>query len=291
LANGAPTFYQPGKNLFTLLFQTTGNQLSGLVTVNFFFNGDTVNPGISAVVPVWPGLGFTYFRRNTATTLVSLYMRDVDNHADLSYGDGQDNVSLTAVMVANRRQLGFVNRVSIGALRPDTLNDAVVIFELTAAPAVPPTSPAGPNTGGYLAPTVSEPLNAYVGEAEPGTLPEERGGTPGIMEPTESVLAPTLALPSGESTPAEAQLGTESTPAEATASAAAESDTPTPPSSVSGALRYRTPTPRSTSGASAAPSTPTGAAASEAATTATPARTPAAHKTPTPHRHTHHRTD
>jgi hypothetical protein len=204
----------------------------GMVTVNIFFNGDTLNPGISAVVPVWPGIGFTYFRRNTGPRLLSLYLRDVDNTADLVYGDGENKVTLTALMVSNPGWIGNVDRVGRAALIRDGVNDAVAVIELTVAPAVAPTPLPTMRTGESGAPSLIGPQTAIVGDAEPGTLPEDHAATPGeISEPTESAGAwtPAAETPTAGADDLEAEgAGTPTALAAGTAEASSPGYTPTP---------------------------------------------------------------
>lgn len=247
--------YQPGKYLFTAFWQPDPGKGLSIVTVNFFFNRDTLHPGISAVVPVWPGAGFTYFRRNDAPTLLALYLRGVDNAADLQYTDATNRVTLTALLISNPSLYVPVDRVGAENLAADHAWDATAIIELTVAPDVS-AAPAGrgPVTGGLVSPRLQWPQQAIVGPAVPGTSPGDSSAAGRLF--SESERGAGAPSPSAESTESE------------------EVTTPTPQSG------SRTPSPRRTPAATKSPAATTPTPRATVVPTASPGVTPSVVRSP-----------
>jgi hypothetical protein len=223
----------PISHVITLFWQYTPGQFPDHVALNLFFNGDNLNPGISAVVP-WLA-GFTLFATNPRATTLSLYSREVQNPGSLVYDDGTVSARLgTAYYFRSAVNLDIwmwrpsdlinVDRVGLTHLAPDGIPDAVMVFELVVTPSQQANS-------GTARPTPAQPvglvppLSARVGEdlwTPPGQMnmaPPESGSQTdetiqGSREPTPG---PSLAV----------VAETSQTPApEATATSAAQTHTP-----------------------------------------------------------------
>ena len=244
------------KNLFTAFWQVDPRQPLTDVAVSFFFNRDTLSPGISVVVPIWAG-GFTYFRRNTAPTVLGLYLREVVNETDLQYSDGDNRITLTALLLSNPTPYLPVDRAGFNSLAADHAFDATMIFELSVASDIAPRAPAlAPRRS--IVPLLQGPLQATIGSAAPGTLPGTDGGyiapAPGVR-PLQSQRAKQPPLPTSRratsgakpATPVETEVPTAIETASAEDSAGGETQTPgvtrTPSAVSTGAA---TPKPRST---------------------------------------------
>ncbi len=206
----------PGSQISTLFWQYAPSEFPQRMVLNLFFNGDSLTPGISAVVPF--GRGFTLFGANAQATTLSLYGREIENSVGLSFGDAQWSARLGALfyMPASGgddwlwRPSDFTNidRVGSDGLTPDGRPDGIMVFELVIGPSAPsPAVPAGPGPQNQGAGGIAGPLVAVV------------GGDQWVAPPTSALsLTPATALPT--------QFGiTATTP---TLLAAEAEDTPTP---------------------------------------------------------------
>ena len=165
----------PAKYVFTALWESLGSPFPGWLGFNFFFNGDTMVPGITAIVPVWVRFSYlTYFRRNDAATTLSMNMSDVDNPATLQYSDGENRVTLTALMATHSSVFAPVDRVGLTGFGRDGHLDAIAVIELTVEP-LPPTQGAAPRPLQPASPRVVGPPSAILGPDE--SLSDTPGGT------------------------------------------------------------------------------------------------------------------
>lgn len=222
----------PGdKHVLTLLWQSSELNFPSRFALNFFFNGDQLLPGISAIVPTWAGLGFTNFHTNFSATTYSMYFREVESPATLQYTDGNNQVTVTALMAAHSSWFAPADRVGLRAFGPDGNLDAVAIVELSVT-AVEPTPALEPRPSQVATPRLAAPLHAVVGPDESPPHDDEAEGTP--SGPTDTLAPSTFANATPEATRDEHMRPTPS-------AASPAPSTPTPKRKVT-----RTPSPNRT---------------------------------------------
>lgn len=273
----------PGSHIFTAFWQSLPGEwpLFGMV-LNLYFNRDNLNPGISAIVP---GVrAFTAFSVNTAPTTYSLYLREVQNNAGLSYEDGTWRARLGVAFylpsggITDRWRLSDltdIDRVGVRDLRPDGAFDDLMIFELVVEPALVPTPGQASAPSRPLAnPEFIAPLSAQVGaDLWPAPPTSALPLTP----------APVMSTPARE-TPSESaagDFGESLTPAPTPETVV----TGTPPASPHATDVVATQTAAApTPGAAATPTRGAGATPADLQTRSTPARSRSAPPagTPTP---------
>jgi hypothetical protein len=192
-----------GKQIFTFIWQPIMAPFPLRYGVNFFFNGDDLLPGITADVPILGGLGFTYFRPNLSATTVSMYLREVENPATVSYSDGQSVVTLTALLIAPPNTFATVDRIGLTGFAPDHYPDAVGIIELTVSAAAQST-PGSLGSAGVPS-DVGAPAALILGPDErpiatPGpllTTPSPPASRPTESRSPEAEETPTAGTPPG----------------------------------------------------------------------------------------------
>ncbi len=243
----------------TTLWQYNPGEFPQWVVLNIFFNGDNLNPGISAIVPF--ERGFTLFTTNPNPTTLSLYGRDVQNPQTLIYDDGGASARLGVayyyrsgvpddVWMWRPSDLTNLDRVGTEEIAPDGQADAVLIFELVVGPSQqPPPGPLPSRATGFGA--VSPPLTANIGPdlwVAPDKPPLEEGTGTQQSAPAEATVS--------EPTPVASDVGT----AAATPAAASTGATPPPPTPEP-TIEHGAPTPH---GSRTPERTPTQSAASAA---------------------------
>src|SRR5262249_36220755 len=78
---GGPLFI--GTYIMVGFWQCPPEEIPAAVILNFYFNGDNLTPGISALVA--GGRGLTHAIANPQATTLSLYLRGVENNGGLFY--------------------------------------------------------------------------------------------------------------------------------------------------------------------------------------------------------------
>ncbi len=230
-----------------LFWQYLPGEFPAAVVLNLYFNGDNINPGISAWIP-WR-YGFTHHRTNPSPSTLSLTLDVVDNPQSLEFRDGQLHALLTAAFFFpssgepkqwRPRDFTDIDRVGTETLTPDGRPDGVLIFELKVEPdpaaAAPRWTP--PWAAARRAPAESLPLSVR-------SL--ERLDTPTLPLPTLPVKpSPTPEPPGASTAPASVENASEpSAVPESPADSEAQALTPTTAAPTTGA-RSPTGTPRRT---------------------------------------------
>ncbi len=190
----------PGKYLFTALWQpVAGENFPPRLGFNFFFNNNITQPGISAIAPTWSGLGLTNFHANLFPATYSLFLQQVESPAALQYSDGQNAVTLTALLAAHSNWFAPVDRIGLHRFARDGSKDAAAIIELTVAPAArSPITPAPLPPS--KEPRIVPPPFAIIGPDE--GVPDERvsdefaARPPAVQTPWETpVITPSAGTP------------------------------------------------------------------------------------------------
>jgi hypothetical protein len=267
-------WFPPGIYIVTLFWQYRLGEFPPAMVLNVYFNGDSLTPGISAMIPA--GLGMTQVRVNPAPTTLSLYLRDVANPNTLVYDNGSERAQLGAAFYMNGAgpngnfwQLSDfmdIDRVGLTGFTRDGAPDGVLVFELTVGPSQNPNITPGVSSPAQT-PSFVGPLSAVVGEDELGVVPT----------PTLAVPSPAPVPEDFTSLPAETPTVAGTQPA-ATLTAAASAGVAGTPSPASPVV---TPTPGSNP--TSRPLTVTPAAPTPAITGAAGSPTPAQTKA-RPHR-------
>jgi len=241
----------------TLFWQFGPWEFPPSMLLNLYFNGDYVEPGISAVVS--SARGFTHFQPNTQATTLSLYGRDVDNVGSLFFDDGQTTAHLAVAFYMpasggtdqwRPSDLVGIDRVGVNSLTPDGHPDGVMIIELITEPSLAPrrpASPAAPHDAGVQGPLTAEvgadqwrvPPTAPLPVAPPtpmsGTEPPSTAGETASATEGESTSTPAPEIPGAESTHTPATTNTpgrsHATPSPAEGSTPATQSTPSSESS------------------------------------------------------------
>jgi len=158
-------------HITTTFWQYNLGEFSLWMVLNLFFNGDNLNPGISALVPF--DRGFTLFTTNPNPVALSLYGREAQNPQALIYDDGSSSARLGVAFYFRSgdprdqwmwrpSDLTNLDRVGTTQLAPDGQWDGILVFELVVGPSQQqPTPGQGPvsNPG-----SIAAPLTANVGE-------------------------------------------------------------------------------------------------------------------------------
>jgi hypothetical protein len=215
----------PGNALFTLLWAPGPDGFPLRLGVNLFFNGDTLQPGISAILPTWAGPALTGFHANLSPATYSLFLRDVENPGSLTYSDSANLIELTALMATVPGSVAKIDRMRLDGFGPDGRLDAVGVLELRVQPIGWRHAPA-PAVHTPVVPTaparVLGPLQAQVGEAIEGTPIPAPTLDDGI--PAATPVSPSVAPTAETRTPPVAGTSTRTagqTPAPSTTPAAA----------------------------------------------------------------------
>lgn len=118
----------------------------GYGALNLFFNGDTVNPGISVYgLPTNDSTVFPAYSADSSTNTPNESLAGVAGSGSLVYNDGTNTISLTNFQWANASAYNL-DRVNSVTTSPDTALDTVVRFDLNvvsnseAAPTPEPAS-------------------------------------------------------------------------------------------------------------------------------------------------------
>jgi hypothetical protein len=172
----------PEAHIATLFWQYHVGEFPPAMVLNLYFNGDSLTPGISAIVA--GGQGFTNARANSAPTTLSLYLRDVDNPGTLAFDNSSERAQLGAAFYMPTAGLNDnswqptdfikIDRVGLADLLPDGWPDGVLVFELTVGPSAlrPTAPPASPRAGVPTpAPVMVGPLSVSVGDDQWEAVP------------------------------------------------------------------------------------------------------------------------
>ncbi len=239
-----------GTHLTTLFWQFLPGEFPPAMVLNLYFDEDSTSPKISAFVPLQWGL--TNFVFNSAPGLLSLFLEEVPNEAELYFDSGLEQARLGAAFYFSSdprwqgqwRPSDYVNldRVGVDRLAPDGQPDGIFIFELIVEPSPARARRKRPFVGlfprGSLdlplpAPPRQPPLAFESGQARaPEVAPSARAGRSPIAESIGWPATPSASTPAATRTawnePDEtaSPRPTPSPPATGTAKRAA---TPTPP--------------------------------------------------------------
>lgn len=219
-----------GKQLLTCLWQPLAAPFPPRLGVNLYFNGDQLTPGITAVVPTWSGMALTQFRANLSANAPSLFLRETDGPASLTYSDTQSIVDLTALLAAPPNGFARIDRTGLHAMAPDRALDAVLLLELTVTAADWSRSGTRPAFG-----------SGAVGAA-PGVVVGGPAATTDSSTATKATVDTTPTPPPGSPSPAATRSRRTPTPGSQTPAAT----TPTPnqsttPGTTPSAATSRTP--------------------------------------------------
>lgn len=251
----------PGTYIATLFWQYGLMDYPRAMMMNFYFNGDNLNPGISAFISGKKGL--TQFQANTNPRTMSLYLREVDNSAGLFFDDGQLRARLGAAFYVPSKgltdqwrpsDLENLDRVGMTALKHDGVPDGVLLYELTVeASQQAPLAGATPVRPRAPAPVLQGPLTAHVG-GDQWVVPS----TPTLPAVLPTPVRSPQPLAGAAPTPSSPEDEEDETPPPATTSPEpAASGTPETPGATPFAGQASTPSPKQTvRGAGETPAAP-----------------------------------